>query len=261
MLVEKKQTLLVARDDHLTSYWLLAVLYGLSGLTSVAYEVLWVRMLSLQFGISVFAVVVTVVAFMAGLGGGSLFAARKAARIKKPLLLLALLEGGIALYALLLPLLLQMTSAWVEGAAAQLTLFQWYGLLASAALCLLMLPAFAMGAGFPLILVAAGNQSGRLGSVYGLNTLGAACGALLPLWLLPTLGWSAAVRVVAGIGILVALAFLLLASRHHSEQSGSAEGDVKRPMARTIGLRRHWCCEPDIGDRLDTPVRHGHVAY
>ena len=229
MLVEKKQTLLVARDDHLTSYWLLAVLYGLSGLTSVAYEVLWVRMLSLQFGISVFAVVVTVVAFMAGLGGGSLFAARKAARIKKPLLLLALLEGGIALYALLLPLLLQMTSAWVEGAAAQLTLFQWYGLLASAALCLLMLPAFAMGAGFPLILVAAGNQSGRLGSVYGLNTLGAACGALLPLWLLPTLGWSAAVRVVAGIGILVALAFLLLASRYPSEQSGSAEGDVKRP--------------------------------
>lgn len=234
MPVDKTQALPVARDDRLTGYWLLAVLYGLSGLTSVAYEVLWVRMLSLQFGVSVFAVVITVVAFMVGLGGGSLFAARKAAQIKKPLLLLALLEGGIALYALLLPLLLQMTSAWVEGAAAQLTLFQWYGLLASAALGLLMLPAFAMGAGFPLILVAVGNQSGRLGTVYGLNTLGAACGALVPLWLLPTLGWSAAVRVMAGIGMLVALAFLLLASRHHSKQPGSAKGDIKRPPGTAL---------------------------
>ena len=49
----------------------LAGLYTLSGLTSLAYEVLWVRMLSQQFGVSIFGVVVTVTAFMAGLGVGS----------------------------------------------------------------------------------------------------------------------------------------------------------------------------------------------
>jgi spermidine synthase len=226
MLVEKTQSLPVVHSNRLTGYWLMTVLYGLSGLTSVAYEVLWVRMLSLQFGVSVFAVVVTVVAFMIGLGGGSLLAARKVAGIRKPLLLLALLEGGIAIYALILPLLLQVTSAEIENAAAQLTLFQWYGLLACAALGLLMLPAFAMGAGFPLILVAVGNHPKRLGSVYGLNTLGAACGALMPLWLLPTLGWSGAIRVVAGVGILVALAFLLLSSRRASEQSSASECEI-----------------------------------
>ena len=209
-----KSLLIGAKPNITQAYWLLAALYGLSGLTSVAYEVLWARMLSLQFGVSVFAVVLTVSAFMAGLGAGSLFVARRAALFKKPLLLLAALEGGIALYALLLPLILQMTSAWIEHASAQLSLFQWYGLIAGAALCLLLLPAFAMGAGFPLVLTALGNRTADLGKVYGLNTLGAACGALLPLWLLPALGWGGAIRMVAGIGLLVAMALLMLASRY-----------------------------------------------
>ncbi len=78
-------------------YGLLVGLYALTGLTSVAYEVLWVRMLSLQFGISVIAVVLTVAAFMLGLGAGSLAMAKRATRIANPLRLLAMIEGAIAL--------------------------------------------------------------------------------------------------------------------------------------------------------------------
>ncbi|MEQ1583240.1 MAG: fused MFS/spermidine synthase [Candidatus Nitrotoga sp.] len=209
MLVKESQSIISKR-----SYWPLAALYGLFGLTSVAYEVLWARILSLQFGVSIFAVVLTVAVFMGGLGAGSLFAVSRASRIKRPLLLLAALEGGIAVYALLLPLILQMTSAGMESAAAQLSLFQWYGLIASVALCLLLFPAFIMGAGFPLILASLGNRPEQLGKIYGLNTLGAACGALLPLWLLPALGWVSAVRVVAAIGCLGVVALLLLSSRY-----------------------------------------------
>lgn len=218
------------RSNPRSQYLLLALLYGLSGTTSVAYEVLWVRMLSLQFGVSVFAVVVTVAAFMLGLGAGSLMAARKALQIKKPLLLLAALEGGIALYALLLPLLLKTSSAWIEVAASQLSLFEWYGLLGCAALVLLMLPAIAMGAGFPLILAAMGDGRAQLGRVYGLNTLGAACGALLPLWLLPALGWGGAIRLVAALGLSVAAAFFLFGLRSRQVQSDPEEQvAVKRP--------------------------------
>lgn len=210
-------------------YWPLAALYGLFGLTSVAYEVLWVRILSLQFGVSIFAVVLTTAAFMGGLGAGSLFAVRRAHQIKKPLLLLAVLEGGIAVYALILPLILQMTSAEMESAAAQLSLFQWYGLIASVALGLLLLPAFIMGAGFPLILASLGNRPERLGIIYGLNTLGAACGALLPLWLLPTLGWMASVRVVAAIGCLGVVVLLLFSSRYITEQVTEKSIRANRP--------------------------------
>ena len=198
--------------DIIQTNRLLTALYTLSGLTSVAYEVLWARMLSLQFGVSVFAVVLTVAAFMLGLGAGSLFAARKIAKIRKPLQVLGILECCIAVYALILPWLLQNSSAWIEHASSQLTLFEWYGFIAEAALCLLVLPAFAMGAGFPLVISALGNQNEDLGRIYGLNTLGAACGALLPLWLLPAMGWSEGVRIVAGIGLLIGLAMLLLSS-------------------------------------------------
>jgi spermidine synthase len=201
---------------------LLAALYALTGLTSVGYEVLWARMMSLQFGVSVFAVVLTVAVFMLGLGAGSLWAAGRASRIRRPLMWLALLEGGIACYALLLPLLLQLTSAQIETAAAALTLTQWYGLTAAASGLLLLLPALAMGAGFPLVLSAAGAHPRSLALVYGLNTLGAACGALLPLWLLPALGWSGALRTVAGIGVAAAAALLWLSSRYRSPASGIA---------------------------------------
>ncbi|RFC30991.1 MAG: spermidine synthase [Candidatus Nitrotoga sp. MKT] len=224
MLVKESESIILK-----CSYWPLAALYGLFGLTSVAYEVLWARILSLQFGVSIFAVVLTVAAFMGGLGAGSLFAVRRASQIKRPLLLLAALEGGIAVYALLLPLILQMTSAGMEYAAAQLSLFQWYGLIASVALCLLLFPAFIMGAGFPLILASLGNRPEQLGKIYGFNTLGAACGALLPLWLLPTLGWIWAVRVVAAIGCVGVIALLLLSSRYATVQVTEKSVRVNRP--------------------------------
>lgn len=223
MLVKEPESLIPVRF-----YWPLAVLYGLFGLTGVAYEVLWARILSLQFGVSIFAVVLTVATFMGGLGAGSLFAVHRATRIKRPLLLLAVLEGGIAAYALLLPLILQAISPGMENAAAQLSLLQWYGLIAIVALCLLLIPAFIMGAGFPLIVISLGNKSERLGTVYGLNTLGAACGALLPLWLLPVLGWAGAVRVVAAIGIFGAIALLLL-SRYHTKEGIEKSETATRP--------------------------------
>ncbi|MES1981568.1 MAG: fused MFS/spermidine synthase [Pseudomonadota bacterium] len=209
-------------------YWFLVVLYGLCGLTSVAYEVLWSRMFALQFGVSIFGVVLTVTAFMAGLGAGSLFSANRAPKVRQPLALLAALEGGIAVFALLLPLILQFASAWLEGMASHLALFQWYGLIAATALCLILFPAFAMGAGFPLILAALGNRPERLGPVYGINTLGAACGALLPLWLLSAYGWESAVRVIAGLGVLVALV-LLFVSRWSVTPAPDAAGAAKRP--------------------------------
>lgn len=227
------------KPDITPAYGLLIALYSLSGLTSVAYEVLWARMLSLQFGVSVFAVVLTVAAFMVGLGAGSLFVARQISQIKKPLQWLGILECGIALYALLLPWLLQMSSAWIEHASAQLSLFQWYGLIAGAALCLLVLPAFAMGSGFPLVIVALGNQTKDLGRIYGLNTLGAACGALLPLWLLPALGWGGGIRVVAGMGLLIGLAMLLLSlrtSQIYLEKNSDSESKIDESTTNRIGL-------------------------
>jgi len=168
-------------------------------------------MLSLQFGVSSFAAVVTVAAFMLGLAGGSALLAGRSASIKRPLRLLALLEAGIALFALLLPSGVALSTPLIDAAAAHLSTTQWHALLALAAVLLLTLPAAAMGAGFPLLLEGWRRLGRDIGMAYGSNTLGAALGALLPLLLLPSMGWSNAIRAIAALGLVGASGLVLLA--------------------------------------------------
>jgi spermidine synthase len=185
------------------------LLYGLSGLVGVAYEVLWVRLLSQQFGVSVLGVVITVSAFMLGLGLGSLAMARAVTRMTQPLRLLALLEALLALFAWFLPTGLRVLNPTIDHAAAILDATSWHWLMGAAAFVILTGPALLMGAGFPLALRAAGNRPPQLGLLYGFNTLGAVLGALLPLALLPVLGWGLSLRGVAFLGLLLAIAFAL----------------------------------------------------
>lgn len=202
MTVDPRRSLLAA----------LAALYTLSGLTSVAYEVLWVRMISQQFGVSIFGVVITVSAFMAGLGAGSWIGERWRGRIP-PLFVFGLLEAGVAAYALGLPWLMHFLQHELAGMAVHLQLPAWYGLQGVTALLVLFLPACALGIGFPLILRAAAGMVMPVGRLYGLNTLGAFAGALLPLALLPNVGWAMSVQYVAGLGVVVGLTAMLMAGR------------------------------------------------
>lgn len=193
------------------SWWVVvAILYSLSGFTGLAYEVLWARMLSMQFGVSIFGVVLTVAAFMVGLGLGSLAGVKRARSINTPLALFALLEMAIALYALLLPNLTHAVGGWMDGIADKLTLAQWYLLQGSEALCLLVMPAFAMGMSFALVMKAVDGTRLSLGKLYGLNTIGGVAGALFPLWGLSALGWSNSVRIIALLGLTVGAAALAL---------------------------------------------------
>ena len=158
--------------------FLIPALYGLSGLVGLAYEVLWVRMVTLQFGLSVFGVVITVAAFMAGLGLGAL--ALSGRIVRRPLCLLALLEASVALFSALLPFLAPLEEHALWAGFSHQGALGWHLGLALISFLLLTLPAVALGAGFPLVLSLGQQVSGRLGLLYGVNTLGAVLGALLP---------------------------------------------------------------------------------
>jgi spermidine synthase len=191
-------------------------------------------MLSLQFGVSSFAAVVTVAAFMLGLAVGSALLARRAARLERPLRVLALIEALIALFALLLPAAVAVTTPLIDAAAAQLNAPQWHALESAAALLLLTLPAAAMGAGFPLLLEGFRRCGRTVGSAYGCNTLGAAAGALLPLLLLPLIGWSDAMRSVAILGLVVAIGFARLAIPPRAAVPAAAASSDPKPSTPTL---------------------------
>jgi len=233
------------KTRHLT----LLLCYTLSGVVSLSYEVLWARMLSLQFGVSIFGVVVTVAAFMLGLGLGSLYGAGLAARCRRPLYLFALLEGGVAIYALFLPLLFRFTDYWLTLLAADAGITAWFVLQGMALLTLMLLPALAMGLAFPLVLRSLNHLNGSLPLLYGLNACGGAIGALLPLLLLPGFGWTISVRLIAVLGLVVALVVLWLASvlDHEVVSAGEASQTKKDIKAEPLPGAMALLCYAGIG--------------
>jgi len=212
---------------------ILISLYLISGAASLGYEVLWARMLSLQFGVSIFGVVVTVTAYMAGLGIGSLLGAYWSQTTKHPLRLFAILELSVAAAALLIPGLFQVMDTQFSLLAISTGLTGWLALQIVVVILVLMIPALAMGAGFPLILSAVQNTRVTLGGIYGINALGGA-----PLWLLPNLGWLFSLRAIALLGIVVGGVALWLSRRggsvHSIDGAGSSSSVIDRPQLKWL---------------------------
>ena len=68
----------------------------LSGASALAYQLLWLRVLGLIFGVTVYAAGTVWASFMAGLAIGSVIAGRLADRVRRPLVWFASVEAAIA---------------------------------------------------------------------------------------------------------------------------------------------------------------------
>src|SRR5262245_29137266 len=75
----------------------LCAIFFLSGVSALVYQLLWLRMLGLIFGVTIYAASTVWASFMAGLAIGSVIAGRLADRTQRPLLWFAVVEAGIAL--------------------------------------------------------------------------------------------------------------------------------------------------------------------
>ena len=69
------------------------IMFFLSGVSALVYEVIWTRQLTLVFGSTVFATSTVLTAFMAGLALGSFYFGRLADGETRPLRLYAVLES------------------------------------------------------------------------------------------------------------------------------------------------------------------------
>jgi len=196
------------------------IVYGfffVSGILSLIYQVMWVRMLSLFFGSDAYAVSITLSVFMAGLALGSWALGRFGDRIQRPIILYGLCEVLISFSALLVPHALDF---FIPAYRVVYSLFDsspWlYQLFRmSIAALLLLFPTICMGATLPL-LVRAYTQHitdiGRsTGLLYALNLGGACVGVVVAGFvLLPLLGMSLTLNITAETGLCAGVMSIII---------------------------------------------------
>src|SRR4029453_699065 len=106
---------------RLASKSTLYVIFFLSGVTGLVYEVIWVRLTGLVFGNTSHAISTVLGAFMAGLALGSWKLGQKADRTQNPLRVYGFFELGIGVSAALVPLAFQALDSFYSAIAPSLS--------------------------------------------------------------------------------------------------------------------------------------------
>jgi spermidine synthase len=205
----------------------------LSGFAGLAYQVVWVRMLSSVFGVTAFAIGTVLASFMAGLALGSWSFGRYIDRHPRPILTYALLEAGIGIYALLVPWLFHLSDAIfkISYAAVGDSFILQSSVRAVLSFAILVVPTTFMGATLPVLckffirqLVQVGDQTGRL---YFVNTFGAVFGcAVAGFVMVPSMGLLATTLIAAALNVAVAIVAYGL---HRVAQRASRPAPAPRP--------------------------------
>jgi spermidine synthase len=189
----------------------LYVLYFLSGAAGLVLEAVFLRQATWLFGSAATATALVLAAFMGGLAAGSAALGPAADRTARPLRLYGLVEIGTGLSGALL--------AWVLGSRreALLATVGGTGLPGETilALAILLLPTALMGASLPVLGRLVVRDPRRMlrsfGTLYGINTLGGAVGALAAgFWLFENVGVSRSGWLAGGLDVAVGAAALAL---------------------------------------------------
>ncbi len=188
-----------------------------SGASALIYQLIWVRLLGLEFGVSSFAVATVVAVFLLGLGLGSYFFGRWSERARDPLRIYMYVELGIAATSLTAYLVIESLPVYRYLYEYAYNNLGFYGLsLARLLLSTIVLlpPVFLIGGTMPLLAKFFVRDSARLGSsfsrIYYLNTLGACAGALLTGFVLVRhFGVAGTFMIAVGGNLLVALIIAL----------------------------------------------------
>ena len=208
------------------------------------YQVAWVRLLGLAFGVTVYAISTVLAAFMGGLAVGSFFGGSRADRSARPLRLYAAVELGVGLTAVLTPWAFRVlqdvyagTSQVVDPAQAPLVAG---GVRAALAFLVLLVPTALMGATLPLAVRgvrrsalekdATRGDAWTMGLLYATNTAGAIVGCLLSGFVLVgRLGLNETIFAAATANALAAAGGFALSQRTFStapDEIAADDGDA-----------------------------------
>jgi spermidine synthase len=217
-----------------------------SGVCALVYQVMWLRLLALVFGVTVYAASTVLAGFMAGLGLGSFVAGRLANRITRPLAAFGIAEALVGITAFVSPAVLDaLTQVWVSihpslpDSLAAVTIIRFV-----VAFLVLIVPTSLMGATLPLVIKSAVAREdrigGRIGLLYAINTTGAIVGALFAgFYLISEVGVERSFRMAAIGNIVIGLLSLVAAyamPAQRARPAATAESGSASPI--TASQRR-----------------------
>lgn len=194
--------------------------FFLSGVCGLIYEIIWIRLLRLVMGNTVFSVSTVLTAFMGGLALGSYIAGRLIDRRGHPLRIYGILEGLIGLYCIAIPGIIAATQplyrVLYQNVQTSFLLFSLLRFLICGGI--LLVPTTLMGATLPVLskhFVHRAEQLGwTVGKLYAINTFGAVIGAAgTGFILIPALGVQRTLYAAVAINIAIALSVLLMVRR------------------------------------------------
>ncbi len=191
---------------------LLSILFFLSGACALVYQVMWLRLLALVFGVTVYAASTVLASFMGGLAIGSYAAGRLAGRLASPLRTFGWIEIGVGLSALATPIVLDLVKTlWValHPSLPSSLLFMTVARFV-AAVIVLIIPTTLMGATLPVVMRSAlasdASFASRIGWLYTINTTGAIAGALTAgFYLVSDIGVARSFQIAALTNTLIGL--------------------------------------------------------
>ena len=224
---------------------LLATLF--SSAASFAYEIIFVRMLSLAVGSTLHAFELMLGAFIAGIALGALWVRKHADQTESPLKLLGFMQILMGLTALMALVFYSGAFAWVGFLVESLSRtdggYALFNLGTAAIAVLIMVPtAFFAGTTLPLFTIALlrdGQGEASIGRVYAWNTVGAIVGVFAAIHLLiPVLGMKLAMIVAAMLDIAIGILLLrfIADSRPAFLRVGAAVGVMIAAMWVSVNL-------------------------
>ena len=215
------------------------IVFFLSGMAGLIYEISWSRQIGLLFGHTVQAASTVLASYFAGMGLGYLLGGLIAKRVR-PLVGYAVAEFVIGAWAIAVPLLIHASESATFSPWLSASTWWWQTTLRSAFCFAILLPAtISMGVTLPLMaefLAGVGDEKktlSHIGIAYSLNTFGALAGTVFAtFYLLISVGVCGSSYVGVGLSVLCGILALMIGrsvpinASTESEQSTLASNEA-----------------------------------
>lgn len=240
---------------------ILYLLFFVTGVSGLIYQVVWVRMFGLIFGNTIYASSTVLAAFMGGLALGSYLAGRYIEKRSDGLKIYSLMELFIGIFGALMPLIIKgISSGYVllyhnfHPSFSVLTVIRFV-----ISFIILIIPTTFMGATLPVlskhITDSKKDNKGIIGKLYGINTLGSVVGCFSSGFvLIGNAGLTATSFFAAALNAVVALtAYYLfknyskLAGKHESASKEKGKGKQKIPVPQQVVDTENASASPHMG--------------